>query len=200
MLTRPVGVVRRSRVAAVTTLPRPALGALLVVVASVDLVLALVAVPRPMFGLLDEVGHLSTTWLLLAAWAALTRRPWRPVVLGGALVATVLVDLDHVPLELFGNDVLMRGLSRPVSHSLLTVFVLLVAGVVLPGRVGRAVGGAGIGVLLHLWRDLATAPVPLLWPLTHEVALGRVPVWSSLVVAVAVLLLPGRRPLVSGRP
>lgn len=174
--------------------------ALVALVLVVDLVLARVALPRVVFGLLDELGHLTTTWLLLAAWAVAARRPWRPSVVAGALVASVLIDLDHAPLELIGDEVLMRGGSRPVTHSLLTVLVLLAASTLTRGRWRAVLGGAGLGVSLHLWRDLASAPVPLLWPAAPEVLLGPVPVWVSLVVAALVLVRPGRGAAVSGRP
>jgi hypothetical protein len=61
-------------------------------------------------------------------------------------------------------DVGTAGDGRPVTHSLAFVLVLIAVGLLVP-RLRIAVGGLGVGLLLHLVRDLATGPgAPLLWP------------------------------------
>ena len=129
---------------------------------------------------LDEPAHLLTAWLVLAAGVRSTRRPLLPWVLAGA----VLLDLDHVPLYL-GADIAVSPGGRPVSHSLLTVVVLLVAAAgVRRWRVPLA--GLALGVATQLLRDLSTGPgVPLLWPaLAEDVLLPYLP-YALVLVALA---------------
>jgi inner membrane protein len=125
-------------------------------VAALDLILAARPWSIPAEGALDEVAHLLTAWIVLNACARGRTRAWPWVLLGA-----VVIDLDHIPLYL-GMPVAAAG-GRPVTHSLVTVLVLLaVAGAVRPVR---AVSSAlAAGVVLHLLRDAATGPgVPLLW-------------------------------------
>ena len=143
--------------------------------------------PVPVVGVLDEPAHLLTAWLVLAAATARTTvlrlTPW-------VLAASVLIDLDHVPLYL-GADVAATPGGRPVTHSLLTVLVLLAAaGTVRRWRVPLA--GLAVGAGSHLLRDLSTGPgVPLLWPaLDGDV---RLPYWPYLLVLVALTAMAGAR-------
>lgn len=141
---------------------------------------------------LDEPAHLLTAWLVLAAATPRTARlPLLPWVLAGA----VLLDLDHVPLYL-GADIAVSPGGRPVSHSLLTVAVLLAAaGAVRRWRVPLA--GLALGVATQLLRDLSTGPgVPLLWPaLAEDVLLPYLP--YALVLVTLAAVATARR--VSGR-
>ncbi len=112
-------------------------------------------------GLLDEVAHLATAALGLMVLACLVDAPRRFYV--AALIASVAIDLDHIPLYLglLGDD----G-QRPVTHSLATVLVFAVA--VAVSRRHRAVlAGVATGLVLHFARDIAEGPpgVRLLWPL-----------------------------------
>jgi inner membrane protein len=141
---------------------------------------------------LDEPAHLLTAWLVLAAATARTARlPLLPWVLTGA----VLLDLDHVPLYL-GADIAVSPGGRPVSHSLLTVALLLVAaGAVRRWRVPLA--GLALGVATQLLRDLATGPgVPLLWPVLAQDVLLPYPPYGVVLVALAAAGVARR---VSGR-
>lgn len=115
-------------------------------------------------GPLDETAHLMT--MLLVLWA-----------LGGrvldrfgaaALVASVAIDLDHVP-QYLGDDVLTRGTPRPYSHSLLTIIVVLIVAVVWSRRRDFCLGIA-LGLAFHFWRDLSEpgSGVALLWPFTDH--------------------------------
>ncbi|MFC3689469.1 metal-dependent hydrolase [Aquipuribacter hungaricus] len=199
--------------------PVPALA----VVLAVDALVAAVPVPRPVFGLLDWVAHLLTALLLLAAgtrsWPsgrpssgaggrgrartapAGLLRLGAPVLLA-VLLSSVVVDLDHVPAELLGSDLLTRGTPRPYPHSVATVLLLGLAAAVVRAAGGTApraraaagvLLGASLGVALHLWRDLATAPVALLWPLTDAgVEVPRTVYLLSLVVAAVLVVLPRR--------
>jgi inner membrane protein len=112
-------------------------------------------------GPLDEVAHLATAALGLSVLACLADAPRRFYV--AALVASVAIDLDHIPLYLglLGDD----G-QRPVTHSLATVVVVAIAAAV--SRRHRAVlAGVATGLVLHFARDIAEGPpgVRMLWPL-----------------------------------
>jgi inner membrane protein len=114
-------------------------------------------------GPLDEVAHLLTAVLLLQA---LPSRARARIALP-ALVASVAIDADHIP-QYVGHDFMTVGTSRPYTHSLLTVMVLL--GLALVARRRRDLMlGLALGVALHFFRDLAEgsgAGIPLLWPLS----------------------------------
>ncbi len=114
-------------------------------------------------GVLDETAHLLTGFLLLAA---LFRRASRPFALG-LLVASVAIDVDHIPQHL-GTDIITAGTARPYSHSLLTVVVLLA--LALHRRWRTCLLGAAVGLLGHFGRDMCenNAGVPLLWPFTDH--------------------------------
>jgi inner membrane protein len=121
---------------------------------------------RVQFGLLstgplDEVAHLATAALGLMVLACFIDAPRRFYV--AALVASVAIDLDHIPLYL---GLLADRTGRPVTHSLATVAVF--AGAAAASRRHRAVlAGAAAGLLLHFARDIAEGPpgVRMLWPL-----------------------------------
>ena len=112
-------------------------------------------------GPLDEVAHFATAALGLLVLECFVDIPRRFYV--AALVASVAIDLDHIPLYLglLGNQD-----QRPVTHSLATVIVFVVAAVASRGH--RAVlAGASAGLVLHFARDIAEGPpgVRMLWPL-----------------------------------
>jgi inner membrane protein len=176
------------RVLPVAARPVAALTAILLI----DLVREARSWPVPVLGVLDEPAHLLTAWLVLAAFSArttaLSALPW---VLAGA----VLLDLDHVPLFL-GLDVTATQAGRPVTHSLTTVVVLLVAALAVRRR-RVALAGLAVGATTQLLRDLCTGPgVPLFWPAAS--ADVRLPYLSYLLVLVALTgVATARR--VSGR-
>ena len=83
-------------------------------------------------GPLDETAHFLT--MLFILWA-LGDQFLVPRIAVPALVATVLIDADHIPGYL-GDDFLTAGTPRPYTHSLLTLAVVR-------------------GIAVHLWRDLS---------------------------------------------
>ena len=87
-------------------------------------------------GSLDEVVHLATAALGLVVLACFLDLPRRFYV--AALIASVAIDLDHIPLYL---GLLGNKTQRPVTHSLATVIVFVVAAAV--SRKHRAVS-AGV--------------------------------------------------------
>jgi inner membrane protein len=114
-------------------------------------------------GLVDEVAHLATAALGLLVLACFIDVPRRFYV--AALIASVAIDLDHIPLYL---GLLGDGSQRPVTHSLTTVVVFTVAAAA--SRRHRAVlAGVATGLVLHFARDIAEGPpgVRMLWPLQN---------------------------------
>ena len=121
-------------------------------------------------GPLDEISHLLTALIIL--WALGRRACDRFLV--PALVASVTIDLDHIPGEL-GADFLTRGTSRPCTHSLLSVVMVLVAAAWWRSRRDVLLGIA-IGLAIHFWRDMSEngTGVALAWPAsTHEFVLSH---------------------------
>jgi inner membrane protein len=145
--------------------------------------------PLLVVGLLDEPAHLATAWIILTALLPARTsaiRPW-------ALVGAVSIDLDHVPLYLWGALADADG-GRPVTHSLVTVVVVAMAGAALPNRLRIPLVGLAVGVLMHLVRDVATGPgVPALWPIDPSVLL--LPYADYLVFAGLVAALASTRRL-----
>lgn len=114
-------------------------------------------------GPVDEVAHLSTAALGLLVLARFIDAPRRFYV--AALIASVAIDVDHIPLYL---GLLGDQAQRPVTHSLSTVAVFIVAAAA--SRRHRAVlAGVATGLVLHFARDIAEGypGVRLLWPLQN---------------------------------
>lgn len=147
------------------------------------------------FGLVDEPAHLATCALALLVLATLTGS-WPPGrFLAAALIASVAIDLDHLPGYL-GTQLLTGSMPRPLTHGALLVAVLLLLGLATSRRPLRQVLlGAAFGVSAHLLRDLATGPgVSALWPLTESpVQIPYAAYAAALAIAATACLL--RRPL-----
>jgi inner membrane protein len=112
-------------------------------------------------GPVDEVAHLCTAALGLLVLACFIDAPRRFYV--AALVASVAIDVDHIPLYL---GLLGKQAGRPVTHSLSTVAVFVVAAAASRRR--RAVlAGVATGLVLHFARDIAEGypGVRVFWPL-----------------------------------
>ena len=96
------------------------------------------------------------------------------------------IDLDHVPLYLgLGNPE-----QRPVTHSLTTVLVVVIAAAVT--RRHRAVlAGAATGVLIHFARDIAEGPpgVRMLWPLRDTAWTASFWWFLGMIIALTVVRL-----------
>jgi inner membrane protein len=155
----------------------------LILIFGVDSVDPLGTRPLLAAALLDESAHLATALLFLRA---LDMQVTRSSVLG-LLLGAVMIDIDHVPLQLFGNDILTAGTNRPHSHSLLALALVLLIGFALSGMWRRGAFCLALGHASHLARDMATGGVPLLWPLSSariEVAYSG----YALMVIVAALL------------
>jgi membrane-bound metal-dependent hydrolase YbcI (DUF457 family) len=143
-------------------------------------------------GLIDEPGHFLTSVILLLAVATVTTRPLPAPFITATLLAGNLIDLDHLPQSL-GTDVLTAGTARPYPHSVTTIVLLLLAARVLSGKVVPILLGVALGVTGHLLRDLGTAPVALLWPLTDR------SLWIPHRLYLSVLLILAAAPLARPR-
>ena len=135
-------------------------------------------------GALDEPAHLATGALGLLALSCFIDVPRRFYVAG--LIASVAIDLDHIPLYLgFGNPY-----QRPVTHSLATVLVVVVAAAVT--RRHRAVlAGTATGLVIHFARDIAEGPpgVRMLWPLSNTAWTASFGWFLAMIIAFTVVRL-----------
>jgi inner membrane protein len=150
-------------------------------VVGVDAVIARGHWSIPTQGLLDEAGHLLTAGLILVAL------PWSPVSrwVRWALIGSVAIDIDHVPLYTFAPEFSAGG--RPPTHSALAAALLVAAGLALP-RVRVPLLGLALGVSLHFVRDIATGPgLPLLWPLSGRAILLPYAAYLGLLSAAAIV-------------
>lgn len=136
---------------------------------------------------MDEVAHLLTTLLVL--WALGPRACRR--FLTPALVASVAIDLDHIPGQL-GATWLTTGTPRPYTHSLLTTVIVITIAVCWRRRRDLLLGVA-IGLSIHFWRDLGEggSGVSLLWPVSYHSF--QYPHGIYVVVMVVVVLINATR-------
>jgi inner membrane protein len=139
----------------------------------------------------DWPAHLATCLLLLMGLAAAMRSPRPAIFAAGALVATIAIDVDHIPKYL-GWHGLTAGEPRPFPHSLLLVAALILIAGLCRGRAREATLGAAFGVGAHLLRDLATGPgVPLLWPLSSAAVTLPYAVFALVLALAAGLVVRG---------
>jgi membrane-bound metal-dependent hydrolase YbcI (DUF457 family) len=143
--------------------------------------------------ILDESGHAATTVILFLALMSVVRRPialsWLVAVLAGG----ILIDVDHIPSDIFGWDVITAGAIRPYSHSLSTVASLCFAGLARSGPARGLLLLAAYGVATHLLPDMATGGVPLLWPLGMQRVQVAYPVYMLLLGVAALVSVIRRR-------
>jgi len=134
-------------------------------------------------GPIDEVAHLATAALGLFVLTRFIDVPRRFRV--AALIASVAIDLDHVPLYL---GLLPDRTQRPVTHSLATV--VAVAGAAVASRRHRTVlAGAATGLVLHFARDIAEGPpgVRLLWSLQDTAWTASYQWFLGLIIALTAV-------------
>lgn len=116
-------------------------------------------------GTFDETAQLLTIGLIVGAllpW--IDRRQLLPI-----LLACCLIDVDHIPGQ-FGSNILTGNGPRPYTHSLATVAALLLVAL-LWRRHRRLFLALILGVMSHLWRDLAepaSSHASIFWPVTDK--------------------------------
>jgi hypothetical protein len=155
-------------------------------------------------GLMDEPRHLATAMIVLGTLARWRGHPPSSGFVWAMLSASVLIDLDHLPLEL-GSGVLTAGAPRPYTHALWVLVLLVVAaaatrwrdqvsGSARAGSAAVIAAGAAWGVAAHFLRDVATAPIALWWPVSS--AGVQVPGYWYLpaLLVLATLPPPRKRP------
>ena len=152
--------------------------------------------------LLDEPCHLATALIVLGALIRWRGRPPSTWFVWAMLSASVLIDVDHLPLEL-GSNALTAGTPRPYTHALWVVAALAIAAIIAGrwsqlsgGRAAAIVtgitAGAAWGVSAHFLRDVVTAPIALWWPVSSaDVQLPYA--WYPAALLILAILPPLRR-------
>jgi inner membrane protein len=152
-------------------------------------------VPR---ALVDEPCAIATALVVLGAITRFRGTPPDPKFGWSMLVWSVLIDIDHLPLE-FGSSVLTEGTPRPYFHALWVVALLIAAAVVtrhwgkragIPASVATTslLVGAAWGISAHFLRDAATAPISLWWPVTR--AAVQIPYWWYVLALLVIVAVP----------
>jgi hypothetical protein len=155
-------------------------------------------VPR---ALVDEPCAVATALVILGALTRFRGTPPDPKFGWSMLALSVLVDVDHLPLE-FGSPVLTAGTPRPYFHALWVVVILTAATIVARYWSQRAktpassttmniLAGAALGISAHFLRDVATAPMSLWWPVTK--AAVEVPHWWYVLALLIIIVIPPAR-------
>jgi len=148
--------------------------------------------------LIDEPCHLATAGIVLGAITRMRGRPPCGWFGWALLVSAVLIDADHLPLEL-GSAALTAGTPRPYTHALWVSALLAAAAGVAGYRPHRrttprsaalasVLAGAAWGVSAHFLRDVATAPMSLWWPVSA--APVQVPYGWYLGALVVIAVIP----------
>jgi hypothetical protein len=177
---------------------------------SLTLIVAVVTVDRtiPWHGmsfvpraLVDEPCAIATALVVLGAISRFRGTPPNPEFGWSMLAWSVLIDVDHIPLE-FGSSVLTAGTPRPYFHALWVLAVLVVAAVITRRWAQRAktptssatvnlLVGMAWGVSAHFLRDVATAPMSLWWPVTR--AAVQEPYWWYVLELLVIVAIPPAR-------
>jgi membrane-bound metal-dependent hydrolase YbcI (DUF457 family) len=150
------------------------------------------------YAFVDLPAHAAVCGVALLALASTKRVGLSRSFVIAALIASVAIDLDHVPGYL-GSQLLGGNLPRPDTHGMLPIVVLAGIGAVIPrGRLRPIALGIAFGLAAHLVRDLATGPgVPLAWPLSGRSATIPYAVFAGGLVLAAVTPIVAR--FISGR-
>jgi membrane-bound metal-dependent hydrolase YbcI (DUF457 family) len=114
-------------------------------------------------GFYDEVGHLLTALMLAIGLRALRF----PIPVWAVLLGGVILDVGHV-FDRLGITEPIAGSTRNGSHSIFALVLIALIGFV-DRRHANVWLGMALGALSHLWRDMGTGSVALLWPMNDEV-------------------------------
>lgn len=129
-------------------------------------------------GATDWFAHLLTA-LIIAIGVWMIRLP---IPIWSVLIGGVVPDFGH--LLAFANLVeSIPGSSRNGSHSLIVVGFLALIGFI-NRRHANVWLGVAMGALTHLWRDMGTGTVPLLWPFLDVV--WGVSFWRYFAVTLGI--------------
>ena len=114
-------------------------------------------------GPLDVAGHLLTGLMIGMGLRALRL----PIPVWTVLLGSVAPDIGHL-LSHYEILSVVSGSSRTGTHSALALVLVAMIGFIDQRRANLWLGVA-IGGLTHLWRDMGTGTVPLLWPFDFTV-------------------------------
>ena len=178
--------------------------ALAAAIAATDHVVHQQQLPFLWRALMDEPCHLATAMIVLGSLARWRGRPPSSRFVWAMLSASVLIDLDHLPLE-FGSSVLTAGTPRPYTHALWVLVLLVVtaaaarrrhqiSGSARAGTVAVIAAGAAWGVAAHFLRDVATAPIALWWPVSSAGVMVPGYWYLASLLVLATLPPPRARP------
>jgi membrane-bound metal-dependent hydrolase YbcI (DUF457 family) len=163
------------------------LGASALVVAAADAAFHVLTPSLPVAGLLDEPAHAATTIIILGALGWPTGRGF----MLGAVVASVAIDLDHIP-QYLGWHLLTAGTPRPYPHSFTTLLAVALVALLGRGRIRSIALGVELGLIGHFFRDMAEpssrAGIALFWPISDVNV--RVP-YAAYAGVMATLLAVG---------
>lgn len=109
-------------------------------------------------GPLDAAAHLLTGLMIGIGIRALRL----PIPIWAVLIGSIAPDIGHL-LNRYEILSVVTGSSRTGTHSALALILIAMVGFVDQRRANLWLGVA-IGGLTHLWRDMGTGTVPLLWP------------------------------------
>ncbi len=127
----------------------------------------------------DETAHEITAFLMaMPLYGDLG--DYLPIAFGA-----IVMDLDHIPMELGIKPLRPKIPCRPYTHNLLCAALVSVATWLLT-RNRRVATGTAAGIATHYFRDLATGGAPLLWPASTRCF--RMPYWVYLAVLYASLI------------
>jgi hypothetical protein len=143
-------------------------------------------IPEAVLGVGDEICHVLTAALIVFAWPAKLCKPSR-IRLVAALAASVLIDLDHLPKELFGATFLTAGTARPYGHTALAVIITCALAIIFRrfSNASNIAWGAALGIVLHLVRDLATGGAALAWPASFATVEYPYPLYALVLLVAA---------------
>ena len=139
---------------------------------------------------LDETAHLTTATILLKALPLPSNQTYQV----SALLTSVLIDLDHIPL-LLGSSVLTEGTSRPYGHTLLCVVAALCFTLGKSPRRRNAALGAASGLLLHFVRDVVKGNgLAFFWPITRASIRAPYPTYAIAIATAAAVCATRHQP------
>lgn len=143
---------------------------------------------------MDWIGHLLTALIIVVGlWALQLPIPIWTVLFGG-----LVPDFGHILAWLHLAEPI-KGSSRNGSHSLTVVILIALVALIDIHRAGVWLGIA-IGAITHLWRDMGTGHVPLLWPFSHGVWGVSFAIYVAVTLGVGLAMIAASYRFAQSRP
>ena len=134
-------------------------------------------------GAVDWIGHLLTALIIALGLRALRL----PIPIWSVLIGGLIPDFGHILAWLHLAEPI-KGSSRNGSHSL-TMVALIVLIAVIDRHCAGVWLGIAIGAITHLWRDMGTGHVPLLWPFSHGVWGVSFAVYVTVTLGIGLVMI-----------